>query len=183
MTHSDDLELLEAVLRGEEKAGDRFAERFASVIRSSAAAALRRYTGAASESALDDVMQDVFLKLWEDGNRRLRAFDPGRASLATYLGVVAYRRAAGWLREKGGEKQAGDAVESLSTLAPSDEEAVEVDLKGAAAGLPPRERAVFLLRFEQGLSYKQIADLSGMTSGAVGAFIARARKRLRHKDF
>lgn len=44
-----------------------------------------------------DVIQEVFHHLYQDGWRRLRAFDAGKGSLASYVwGVVS-----GWLRDHG----------------------------------------------------------------------------------
>ena len=52
-------------------------------------------------------------------------------------------------------------------------------LRGALAGLPPQQRAVFLLREIVGLSYDEIAEELGSTVGAVQMLLFRARQALR----
>ena len=52
-------------------------------------------------------------------------------------------------------------------------------LRSALAGLPPQQRAVFLLREIVGLSYDEIAEELGSTVGAVQMLLFRARQALR----
>ena len=52
-------------------------------------------------------------------------------------------------------------------------------LRSALAGLPPQQRAVFLLREIVGLSYDEIAEELGSTVGAIQMLLFRARQTLR----
>jgi len=45
--------------------------------------------------------------------------------------------------------------------------------------LPPRDREIVRLKFQNGLSYKEIADVTGLTSGNVGFILHHAVKTLR----
>ena len=56
------------------------------------------------------------------------------------------------------------------------------DLARRLAALPPRQRAVVVLRYYEGLSTAEIADLLGCTEGAVRTFHSRAMSNLRHSQ-
>jgi RNA polymerase sigma-70 factor (ECF subfamily) len=52
-------------------------------------------------------------------------------------------------------------------------------VRKALENLPPNLREVLVLRELEGLSYKEIADLTGMPAGTVMSSLSRARDRLR----
>ena len=52
------------------------------------------------------------------------------------------------------------------------------DLRQALDALPLEFREVIVLRELQGLSYKEIADVTGVPVGTVMSRLSRARKRL-----
>ena len=56
------------------------------------------------------------------------------------------------------------------------------DLVRRLSLLPPRQRAVVVLRYYEGLSTAEIADLLGCTEGAVRTFHSRAMSNLRHSQ-
>lgn len=49
----------------------------------------------------------------------------------------------------------------------------------ALRGLTARERALLALRYEQELSYREIAELIGASEGSVASWLYRAKERLR----
>jgi len=55
------------------------------------------------------------------------------------------------------------------------EPAHDPELTEALRALPPRRRLVFFLRYFADLSYRDIADLCGISEGTVAATIAQAR--------
>jgi RNA polymerase sigma-70 factor (sigma-E family) len=55
-------------------------------------------------------------------------------------------------------------------------------LRTALAKLPPRQRAVVVLRYHEDLSERQVADLLGITVGTVKSQAAQALARLRAED-
>ncbi|MFE0593055.1 RNA polymerase sigma factor [Micromonospora echinospora] len=59
-----------------------------------------------------------------------------------------------------------------------DEEAAAVAVLRSVGLLPPRQRQVLIMICLEGMSYRQVADEVGISVGAVGANLAKARERL-----
>jgi RNA polymerase sigma factor (sigma-70 family) len=123
-----------------------------------------------------DVVQETFLKLWQG-----RA--PDEAALATWLFTVC-RNAALSVRRK--EKRMSHLDDSASLG--SDEEPTpaaalsqQEDLGRAAAAmarLPQRQQEVLRLKFQEGFSYRQIAEITKLSSSNVGFLIHTGIKRI-----
>ncbi len=92
--------VLAKCLQGQKWAWDAFVHRYAPVI----LAAVRRILSArgrgADQDTADDITQDVFLRLIKNDFHLLRTHDPSRASLATWLTIVARSAAIDFLRRK-----------------------------------------------------------------------------------
>jgi len=95
-----DHELLRAALAGDARVRRALVERLVPVVQARVSRALQRYKRSElAAQAVDDLTQHVFLMLFEDGGRRLRAWEPGRgAALATFVGLVAEREVIAILR-------------------------------------------------------------------------------------
>ena len=72
-----------------------------------------------------------------------------------------------------------EMTESTSTTPERDLERAERlgDVRRALAQLSEKDRDVLLL-WDAGLNYREIADQTGLSAGAIGTTLARARKRL-----
>ncbi|MEM1202207.1 MAG: hypothetical protein AAGN66_03145 [Acidobacteriota bacterium] len=103
--------------------------------------------GGAVRQAVEDLTQDVFVLLFDDGARVLRDWQPDRGmSLANFVGLVAERRAAAVLRS---------ARRSPFTEEPSEPAALDGRSPdaGPEAEAAARERLrLVLLRFKEELS-------------------------------
>lgn len=84
-----------------------------------------------------------------------------------------------------------NAVEFDENLAPPDSRAPNPEevmlqndtstlVRKALENLPPNFREVLILREIEGMSYTEIAEITGMPAGTVMSSISRARGRLRH---
>ena len=91
---SDDLKRLVA---GDRVAWEGFVQRYARVI---FAAVQRRLVPAGRAHEVDDVTQDVFVKICSRDFKLLRSFDPARAKLSTFLTVIATSSAIDHLRRQ-----------------------------------------------------------------------------------
>jgi RNA polymerase sigma-70 factor (ECF subfamily) len=94
---SEDSVDLEALSRGDKQAWDHFVGRYARVI---FAAIQNRLGRSARPGEVDDVAQEVFLRLCKADYRLLRRYDPARAGLSTWLTVVASSTAIDHLRRR-----------------------------------------------------------------------------------
>ena len=123
----------------------------------------------------EDVVQDVFITL-EGSLERLR--NPG--SVLPYLRRCVTNRALSILRHRSvAEREAPPPV-----TIPSAEESALAALDrslvvSALTALPPRQRQALMLRYYADLSEAQIADIMGISQGAVKSHTARARSVLR----
>ena len=89
--------LPETLLRGEKAAWDAFVRRYGGLV----VAAVRGVAMAQPE--VEDLTQEVFVRLCKDDFRLLRTYDPARASLSTWITIVARSTARDGLRRRRAE--------------------------------------------------------------------------------
>ncbi len=131
--------------------------------------------------AAEDVYQQVLLEAWQRG----RSFDPARASLRTWLATIARSRAIDHMRRRVPEphdptdayayagRERGGASEPVAQLVD------RVTLEQLFERLTPEETQVVRLRFQIGLSQRQISTHTGVPLGTVKSRTASALRRMR----
>jgi RNA polymerase sigma-70 factor (ECF subfamily) len=184
-----DLALAAACAAGDPAAWDRLVEAHAGQVTGAVRAALGR-SGLRDGSLEDELVADTFATVAADGGRALRGFQ-GKASLGTFLAVIATRVVGRALRRRGSEARARRALaertlrsgegaaeggNDASAQAEASERAAAV--ADALAELKPRDRLMLSLFYEEGKSYKEIAAVLGIAATGVGTEIARARQRI-----
>jgi len=126
-----------------------------------------------------DVVQDTFIRLCQQEPNKIRE------SLKTWLFTVCRNRAFDILRK---EKriQPLDEVQwkrvAGPELAPDEQAAHDERMSQVMKSLDrlsANQREVILLKFQQGLSYQEIVEVTGLTSGNIGFLIHTGLKRLR----
>jgi RNA polymerase sigma-70 factor, ECF subfamily len=132
-----------------------------------------------------DVVQDVFLKLWRDPSR----FDARRGELGSYLRLMARSRALDLWREGqaagrasdrlklGVAREEGRADERPAVAAEHEEQRRTV--RDALRGLPPVQREAVVLAYWGGLTADQIARRSNVPLGTAKSRIRLGLARLR----
>jgi RNA polymerase sigma factor (sigma-70 family) len=141
--------LPDALLKGEKTAWDAFVRRYGGLI----VAAVR---GVAPPRAdIEDLTQDVFIRLCKDDFRLLRSYDLARASLSTWLTIVARSTARDGLRRRRGESVPIDAVPEAQ-LAVEPVEPVQ-KLKLPEALLSPRQREILAMLYDREMEVSEIA--------------------------
>jgi RNA polymerase sigma-70 factor (ECF subfamily) len=124
-----------------------------------------------------DVVQETFLRLWQADRSVLE----GR--LAPWLFTVCRNRALDMVRKES-RMQRNPLVLVADHLADGPD--VEQERREGAsriarvlAGLTPNQQEVVRLKFEGGLSYKEIAEVSGLSVSNVGFLLHVALKRIK----
>jgi len=154
------------------------------------AEAYRRHSGPAymlarrllaDEQLAQEVLQEVFLRLWNRPER----FDPERGSLRSYLLAQTHGRSVDLIRSESSRRK---REEREARKAPASYEGVEgqvIDLtvaehvKGVVAGLPPDERQAIELAYFGGHTYRQVAEMLDAPEGTVKSRIRSGLRRMR----
>lgn len=147
------------------------------------------------EDVADELTQEAFLKAWR-GLKGFRAesrfqtwlFQIGLNVLRSWGRREKIRRlrerAFGWVRDDDAPPRSPeDHLADARLDADPHRVAAAADLRtrtnAAVAGLPPKEKAVFLLRHEQGLPLADIARVLNVAEGTVKAHLFHALAKLR----
>ncbi len=123
-----------------------------------------------------DVVQDAALRaLKYFGGFRGTTGSDGRAWFLAIVRNTAYT----WRHQRHRNVLVTEFNEELHSdhVAPTDQ-AAAMDLQQAVDALPLEFREVIVLRELEGLSYKEISDVTGVPVGTVMSRLSRARKRL-----
>src|SRR3984957_8092558 len=124
-----------------------------------------------------DIAQEALVSAWENLGR-FRA----DASFSTWLYQIVTRRALNKLSRRRIADQAdllGDVADPVAGPAVQAERNLAVDaVTDALAALPFPQRTVVVLHHFEGLSYAEVADVTGSTAPAVRSHLFRARRTL-----
>ncbi len=134
---------------------------------------LLRLTGSADDAF--DLTQDTYVRAFT----RLGRFD-GRSAFATWLYRVAVNEGLQFLRRRRKRREKLAATSTPETgVAEADHAATRMDVGDALSQLSETDRAMLLLRYQEGLDYRAIAEVVGCAEGTVASRLNRARHRLR----
>lgn len=177
-----DRKLIRACIEGATDAWPRFVSRYHRLVLFLLQCFCTRYRILRTQEDLEDLCQEVFLRLVEDGFRRLRKYDPSRPFEA-YLRVVCRSAAIDFARRRG--RLPDPLPEDLAVLPELAEPRSAPELieriEEAVAELSPRDRYVVKLHFYQDLSTEELARTLGLSVNTVGPLINRVKKRIRKR--
>lgn len=146
------------------KAGD---SRAATLLVGRHADALARFAVSSGErSEIEELVQDTFVRAFAS----MDSFR-GESSLRTWLFTIERRLMLDRRRTEQRQRamvpvEPGDAVTEYDALDALVAAEVESKVRRAVDALSPMQREVFTLRVEQGMSYRDIAEIVGSTEGA-----------------
>jgi RNA polymerase sigma-70 factor (ECF subfamily) len=122
----------------------------------------------------EDVAQEVFLEAFSSSGRKVRNW-------GAFLRRLAVFRAIDRRRQRRDEAALSPEMPAVAGFSPHDE-AVSRELAGRLrsmiADLPQCEGAVFALRYFEQLTNPQIAEILGISVGAVAAAVHKVRVKL-----
>jgi RNA polymerase sigma-70 factor (ECF subfamily) len=154
------------------------------------AEAYRRHAGAVyglakrllnDQARAEEVVQEVFLRLWNQPDR----FDAERGSLRSYLLAQSHGRSVDLLRADGARRAREERDAQHTAAAGYDLEREVWDLalashvRQAMHLLQPGEREAIELAYFGGRTYREVADELGEAEGTVKSRIRSGLKRLR----
>jgi RNA polymerase sigma-70 factor (ECF subfamily) len=175
MKHLSDQELMRIVQAGDFSPASEIYDRYSSRIYNFAFRFLR------NSEAAEDATQEVFVKMLKHANQF-----HGDAKLSTWLFSITANWCRDYLRKADNKAKESDDV--LVTLPASGENSPERNLeqkeneqriRKALLALTPEQREAILLSRYQGLSYAEIAQISGCSEGAVKTRVFRAMETLK----
>ena len=134
-----------------------------------------------NEQDAQDIAQEAYLRAF----RFFPGFRGGDAR--SWLMKIVRNTCYSWLHANRPLQEATEFDENLlppDSCALNPEEAVlqndsQTQVRKALEKLPPNYREVLILRELEGMSYKEIADITGMPAGTVMSSLSRARGQLR----
>lgn len=168
---SDEVLLGRVARSGDERAMSELYDRYAGLIYGTGV----RYLG--DRALAEDLVQDVFTAVW----RNASAFDPARASFATWVYRITRNRATDLIRRRRARVR---TVGGDSPLEPGEEDATgelsrSFDLASALSRLSPVHREVLTLAYFEGLSQSEISRRTSTPLGTVKSRTTAALRALR----
>ncbi|HEX2723535.1 MAG TPA: RNA polymerase sigma factor [Gemmatimonadaceae bacterium] len=156
---NSDRELIEEWMAGDSRAATRIVERHAE--------ALARFAVSSGErEEIEELVQDTFVRAFSS----LDSFR-GESSLRTWLFTIEKRLMLDRRRAEKRQRatvpvETADALTEYDALDLLLAQEAESRVRKAIVALSPMQREVFVLRVEQGMSYREIAEIVGTTEGA-----------------
>jgi len=170
MDKKTEADIIAEVLAGNSQAYARLVEEYKTAIYNLA----YRMTGNFQDA--QDLAQEAFIRAYKN----LAVFDPSR-SFFTWLYTISINLIRNDLKKKGRDSSAPaggsfhtDPVPSMDTRDTAKEELLEIYL----AKLSPQIRELIVLRYYQGLSFEDIAEITGLSTSAVKMRIYRGLEKL-----
>ena len=181
--------MLEALRQGEPRAWQTFCQDHAGLVLHVVRQTFGRYGLRGDPHDMEDVGQEVFIRLSKQDFALLKKFDPERAKLTTFLRVVASSTAIDWLRRR--RPQAEDIDDHAGALA--DERATQafdavgqsetalqaVEEEVGNAGLSDRQKVILKLMFDEDMDVEDIATKLGIAAQTVRSAKHKALTKLR----
>jgi len=156
--------------RGDKQAWDAFVPPAVALVK---AVAWRVLSASGHEHETADVTQEVFVRLSSNSFKLLREFDPQRAKLSTWLGVITSAAAVDCLRRKRrGDVPLDEVGEEL--LGTTDAPALQ-QLKLPTDILSPRQALILSLIYEKDMTPDEVAQVLRIEVQTV--------RSMRHKAF
>jgi RNA polymerase sigma-70 factor (ECF subfamily) len=158
--------------------------------------------GEPSRSMVEDLVQATYLKLWEDGCRRLQDFAVQHPeAILGYLKKTAANVTHDYFKHRrsqssGGERphvSTSDVDLAAAQEAHGSQERIALGLflceiddwlkRGLTGSDQERDRTIFWMYFRQGMSTKEIASLPtiGLSAKGVGSVIERLKQHIREQ--
>lgn len=170
-----EFELIEATARGDPEGFERLVRRYQDPLCNFIA----RHIG--DRSAAEDLTQEVFLRVYQAAPR----FDP-KGRVSSWMFKIAYNLSMNELKRRNhlqgllrDTAHIADICAGSTSSGSIPDQEMEEELMAAMHDLGEDQRAALLLRVQEDLSYREIAEVLGTTVQSVESLLFRARQRMR----
>jgi RNA polymerase sigma-70 factor (ECF subfamily) len=174
-----DQQLVACIGTGDEGAFDTLVRRYYSALLTYLTRAVR------SQAIAEDLLQDLWLRVWQhhldlppDVNIRIYLYAAARNHVLDYHRGER-RRAAAYERAQQEYQPTISEVSEWDTLSELEREEIAAAIRAATAALPERSREIWTLSRDHGLSYSEIAAVTGVSVNTVKTQVGRAMTALR----
>ena len=134
-----------------------------------------------NEAEVDDIVQEVFVKIWESRNK-LEDYK----LLNSYIFTIAYNNSIDLIRKRISNNKYLEHLKYSASInfTPTIISQIEYNelnnqVQKLIANLPDRQKQVYLLHREEGLTYPEIAEQLGISKNTVENHMVKALKYLR----
>ncbi len=165
---------LQALKTGNKRAWDGFVAAAAPLINAVVRRTLATYR--LSEDDVLDAAQDVFVRLCASDYRLLKAYDPDRAGISTWLAVVSRSAAIDHVRRR---RQATDSIDDVPESALGFEDKHVEKLKIPMGLLTDRQVLILKLLYDEDKDVSEIAEVLKIDAQTVRSTHHKAMLRLR----
>ncbi len=133
------------------------------------------------EEDAEEIVQEVFVKIWES-RHRINAY----SSFEAYLFTIAYNAIISLLRKRVSEAKSREYLKSLQQIVQAESVIDELqykkltqEVKALLEQITPRQKEIFILSREEGLTHKEIAEKLSISENTVKNHLVTALKYLR----
>ena len=134
-----------------------------------------------NEAEVDDIVQEVFVKIWESRDK-LKDYK----LLNAYIFTIAYNNSIDLIRKRISNNKYLELLKYSASInfTPTIISQIEFNelsskVEKLIAQIPDRQKQVYLLHREEGMTYPQIAEQMGISQNTVENHMAKALKYLR----
>ena len=134
-----------------------------------------------NEADTDDIVQEVFVRIWESRDK-LEDYK----LLNSYIFTIAYNNSIDLIRKRINNNKYLEHLKNSAVINATPNLISEIEfnelntqVQKLIAKLPERQKQVYLLHKEEGLTYSEIAEKLGISKNTVENHIVKALKYLR----
>ena len=176
LEHKSVVNIIQKCVEGDKSSWDTFVEKYSGIIYFTINNTLQSKLSYCSQHYVDDICQNVFLRLVQNDRSLLRRYDPGKSKITTWLMVISRSVTMDFLRK------------GVYCLAPLDDFIDELEAPAAPVKegldipeqlLSPRQKLIVKLFFEDGLDISEISEFIGIKEQSVRSAKHKALTKLR----
>ena len=167
---------LELLTRGDDKGWKVFSDRVSPIVYAAVRKIFLSRIANAKEGDIRDIVQDVFTILIKDDYRVLKSYQPRKASINTWLTVIAMRTAIKFAKRQKPASLSLD-LESVNIPAPQIKQKTPIDIPEDL--LAPRQMLILHMFIDKEMDVKEIAKTLNISPQTVRSTRHKAVKRLR----